>query len=55
MSSLLQRSRRTGMILALAFGLAVLSAIVTPLLADQVSFLPGTDVVLANETQGGGG
>ncbi len=56
MASLIQRARLTGFALALAFGLTVLPGLMAPLLGDELaSWLPGTDVVLANEPSGGGG
>ena len=56
MTSLLKRSRRTGIALAIALGLTVLSALGTPLLGDKLAdMLPGVTEVLADEPAGGGG
>lgn len=56
MASLLRRTRLTGFTLLLALGLTVLPGLVTPLLGDELaSWLPGTDVVLADGSQGSGG
>jgi hypothetical protein len=56
MTSVLQRTRRIGIALALAFGLAVLPGIIVPLMGDElVNVLPGITEVSAEETQGSGG
>jgi hypothetical protein len=57
MTSLLKRSRRTGIALAIALSLTVLSALGTPLLGDELAqVLPGgVTAVSANDSAGGGG
>ena len=56
MASLQKRSRLAGFALALAFALTVLPGLVTPLLSNELAgWIPGTDVVFADETAGGGG
>jgi hypothetical protein len=56
MSGLLQHIRHTGMALAIAVGLTILTAVATPLLGDEwAKVVPGLTEVLANEPHGGGG
>lgn len=56
MASLVKRSRRCGLALAIALGLTVLSAVGTPLLSSKlVHLLPGPDVALADEPHDGSG
>jgi hypothetical protein len=56
MAGLLKRTRLAGIALVLTLGLTVLPGLVTPLLGDELaSWLPGTDVVLADGSQGSGG
>ena len=56
MAGLLKRSRLAGFVLVLALGLTILPGLVAPLLGDELaSWLPGTDVVLADNDQGSGG
>lgn len=52
MTSLLQRTRRTGIALVLAFGLAVLPGIIGPLVGSE---LANVSTVLASEVSDGGG
>lgn len=56
MSSLVQYSRRKAIMLALAFGLAVLPGIISPVLSDDMAnVLPGVTNVFADDTELGGG
>jgi hypothetical protein len=56
MAGLLKHTRLAGIALVLTLGLTVLPGLVTPLLGDELaSWLPGTDVVLADGSQGSGG
>lgn len=56
MAGLLKRSRRTGLALAIAVALTVLSAVALPLLGDNLAHVvPGVGVVLADESEGHGG
>ena len=56
MASLQKRSRRLWMALCLVVGLTVLPAITTPLVGDELTNrIPGVDVVLAEDSAGGGG
>ena len=56
MTSLQKRTRLAGFALALAFALTVLPGLLTPLLSNELAgWIPGTDVVFADEAAGGGG
>lgn len=55
MTSLLRRTHRIGLALAIAAGLTILTAVATPLLGDQLGGLIGPTSALAGETSGGGG
>jgi hypothetical protein len=56
MASLQKRSRRLWMVLCLVVGLMILPAITAPLVGDELaSWIPGVDVVLAEDSAGGGG
>ncbi len=55
MTSLLQRSRRMTIALALALGLMVLTTVATPLLSDEVASVIGVTEVSADGTEGHGG
>jgi hypothetical protein len=56
MASLLRRTRLAGFALALAFALTVLPGLVAPLLSNELAgWIPGTDVVFAEESHNGGG
>lgn len=55
MASLLQRTRMTGLALALALGLTVLPGLVAPLLGDELSStFPIVHDALAEHQDGGG-
>ena len=54
--SLLRFTLLAGFALALAFALTVLPGLLTPLLSNELAgWIPGTDVVFADEAAGGGG
>jgi hypothetical protein len=56
MASLLQRIRLVGFALTLAFALTVLPGLVAPLLSNELAgWIPGTDVVFAEDAHDGGG
>ncbi len=56
MASLVKHVRYTGLALAIAFGLMVLSSVTSPLLSDELAGLfPGTTVVFADEPADGSG
>jgi hypothetical protein len=56
MTSLQKRSRRLWLALCLVIGLMVLPAITAPLVGDELAnWLLGVDVVLAEDSAGGGG
>lgn len=56
MARLVKHIRHTGLALAIALGLMVLSSVTTPLLGDELAnLLPGTTVVLADEPADGSG
>ena len=56
MTSLQQHTRRFWLALALAIGLMILPMITVPLAGDELAnWVPGTDIVFANESHGGGG
>lgn len=56
MASLQKRSRHLWIALCLVVGLTVLPAITAPLIGDELAnWIPGVDVVLADESAGAGG
>ncbi len=56
MASLQKRSHRLWMALCLVVGLTILPAITTPLVGDELSnWIPGVNIVLADESEGGSG
>lgn len=55
MTSLLRRTHRIGLALAIVGGLTILTTVATPLLGDQLGGFIGPTRALAGETSGGGG
>ena len=56
MASLQQYSRRLWLALCLVISLMILPVIFAPVIGDELANqVPGTDVVFANESHGGGG
>jgi len=56
MASLVRRPRLAGLALVLALALTVLPGLIAPLVSNELaSWLPGTDVVFADEPQDGSG
>lgn len=55
MASLVKHARHTGLALAIALGLMVLTTVTSPLLGDELANLIGPTAVSAEETAGSGG
>ena len=56
MTSLQQHTRRLWLAMVLVIGLMILPAIFAPVIGDELANqVPGTDIVFANESHGGGG